>query len=205
MSITISVDLPSASIPALAEIVEVARSYGARLQFPDGFDPAQDLGFVVCTLNEQPAGFEMMRETEGDGPQSSIRLSFEARSSYAGFAAAAMVAGAMALLTNGTVINEEDDALDVRDVPAWIRAMELPEPEAPDDLLKIPVTVVGPRGNTLLQLKLGKVRPGAHLARRLVESIPIENVPPGLRAPNSQFFILVRDAHEIVGVEPIEP
>jgi hypothetical protein len=203
MSITITVDVPNPPIPALAEIVTVATSYGARLHFPAGFNPAKDLGFVPCMLNDQLSGFEVIREAETDGPQSQIRLSFEARSDYTGFAAAAIVSGAIALLTNGTLINEEDEVLAVRDVPAWIRTIDLPEPGASDELLKIPVVVVGPRGNSLLQLKLGKVRPGAHLARRLVESIPIENVPPGLRAPNSRFIILVRDAHEIVGVEPI--
>lgn len=71
-----------------------------------------------------------------------------------------------------------------------------------DAVVRVPVTVQGPQGNSLLRLKLGKVPAGAHLMRALVQTIPLDRVPPALRAPNSQFVLVVRDAHEVVAVEP---
>ncbi len=59
------------------------------------------------------------------------------------------------------------------------------------------------RDDADLQLRLGKVPAGAHLARRLVESVPVDQVPPALRAPNSRFVIVLRDACEIVAIEAV--
>jgi hypothetical protein len=204
MSVSLSVELASLDIPTAADVIAIASAYGGRLSFPDGFDPTSDSGFVPCALNGESAGFEYIFETPTETDSPKIKLFFETRSSYASYAAAALVAGAMVILSNGYLLDEDGVSLNPESIPAWLKTIELPEPGADEEFLRVPVTVVGPRGNNLLQLKLGKVRAGTHLMRRMVESIPVEKVPPKLRNPNARFTIVVRDAHEIIGVEPIE-
>lgn len=200
MSTTIIVELPLGSWPTTGEIILRAQELGADLQFPQGFDVAADNGYVPCLLCGQAAGFEYSVQ----GLAASRELRFEARSSYNDYAAAATVACSLALICGGAL--NDEDSLDMAgdQLLEWFKTVALPIEAEESEILRVPVTVEGPQGNSLLRVKLGKVRPGVHLMRALVQTIPIEHVPHHLRLPNSQFLILVRDAHEIVGIEPMD-
>ncbi|MGE3605376.1 MAG: hypothetical protein AB7H94_18575 [Lautropia sp.] len=199
MSTTVTVHVPLGTLPTQGEIVGRALELGAVLQFPDGFDAARDDGYVPCVLCGQAAGFEYSAERRG----ASRRLTFEARSSYDDYAAAATVACAIALICGGSLDDNDSPELAGDRLVEWYKTVELPVEVSETELLRVPVTVQGPQGNSLLRLKLGRVPPGAHLMRALVQTIPVEQVPVNLRQPNSRFVLLVRDAHEIVGIEPI--
>lgn len=199
MSTTLAVSIPRDHWPSEADVVAQARELGAALQFPQGFDAATDSGHVPCVLSGRPAGFEYSAELNG-----AVReLRFESRSSYDDYAAAATVACAIALLCGGRLGDEDAHEVSGDSVVDWFKTVELPAGAHDDPIVRVPVTVLGPQGNSLLRLKLGKVPSGAHLMRALLQTIPVDDVPPGLRQPNSQFVLLVRDAHEIVGIEPM--
>lgn len=193
-----SVVCRSASVSA-SQIAEKAHELGVKVSFPEGIDLESDFGLVPCVFNGQPAGFELT--SDGDEAEGLRTLHFEARVSYASFAACAYVAACVSLIADGVLRDEDGQAFSGPSLMSWLQSVEPPESEQAPDELRIEVSDVGPRGNGFLQLELGRVPPGTHLARRLVESIEIERVPPRLRAPNSRFIIVVRDASEIVAVE----
>lgn len=201
MSTLVSAVVPSTADAPASQIVEQAGRLGAALSLPEGLDIARDSGLVPCLLDGQQAAFEFTRD-EGESAGSAV-LQFEARTSYASLVASAYVAASVAVLSGGHVRDEDGRCYSGTALTDWLSSMELPVPESDANELRIEVRVVGPRGNGLLQLELGKVPPGAHLARRLVESIDVAMVPPALRIPNSRFVIAVRDASEIVSVETL--
>ena len=192
----------SASVSA-SQIAERAHELGVKVSFPEGLDLDSDSGLVPCVFNGQPAAFELT--SDDDEAQGLRNLHFEARVSYASFAACAYIAACVSLITGGVLRDEDGQEFSGPTLMSWLESVEPPESEPDPDELRIEVSVVGPRGNGFLQLKLGRVPPGTHLARRLVESIEIDRVPPTLRAPNSRFVIVVRDASEIVAVEQAPP
>lgn len=187
-----------------ADLIERAAELGAELIFPAGFDSFQSSGLIPCLLNQQQAAFEFTSEATPVGSNLRI-LHFEARSSYASFAACAYIAATMALITGGAVRDDDGAEFANGQIARWLQEIELPTQTHDDDHadLRIPVTVVGLRSSAFLQLRLDNVPAGAHLARRLVESVAVSLVPPHLRTPNSRFIIVVRDACDIVAVEPL--
>ena len=200
MSTIIAVHAPLTKLPGIRSLMSALSKRGAQIVFPEGFHLEKDSGFVPCTLNGLDAGFEYSQQAL---TAETRQLLFESRSAYAGYAASALLAGCLALRLGAEL--EADDQLmtDEFSILGWLRDIELPE--SGDELLRVPVTVLGPRGNDLLQLRLGQYPAGAYLAKRLVESIPLQQVPPALRLPNSRFVLIVRDGHQIVGLEPAEP
>jgi len=202
MSTLVTALIPASFHPTEAAVIARAASLGASLYFPEGFHVDQDYGLVPCLLNQQAAAFELTHE-ETSSTADHRGLHFEARASYASFAACAVVAATIALLADGQVRDDDGEEIAGAQIEEWLQSIELPGSESDSDTLRIPVTVVGPRSNAFLQLRLEKVPAGAHLARRLVESIDVSLVPPHLRKPNSQFIIVVRDASEIVAVESL--
>lgn len=200
MSLLVSALVPRDRRVSAADIQAQARQVGVELSFPEGLDLTDGLGVVPCLLNGQPAAFELSID-EADAPGMRA-VQFEARASYASYAACAYVAACLCQLTGGQVRDDDGPPMDGPTLTAWLAGIELPEAEQAGDELRIEVSVVGPRGNGFLQLKLGRVPAGTHLARRLVETIDIDKVPAAWRAPNSRFVIVVREASEIVAVEP---
>jgi hypothetical protein len=203
MSTLLCVHSPTMALPNAEAIVSMLAELGISCAFPEGFAPGADSGLIPCTLNGQAAGFEFLLEQHGQHPQAGCTLTFESRSSALDYAAAALVAAAVARCCDGRLIEDEDlptiqgDAL-----LDWARAIDVPSTPATEaQVIRVPVTVVGPRGNNLLQLKLGRVKSAVPLMTRLIGSIDLHRVPPDLRLPNSRFTILVHDGHEIVGVE----
>ncbi|RTL46471.1 MAG: hypothetical protein EKK53_03795 [Burkholderiales bacterium] len=203
MSTLVSAVVPRDRAIAAADIQAQARELGADLSFPEGFDVIGGLGWVPCVLNGQPAGFERScDDAETPGWQ---LVHLESRASYASHAACAFVAGSLALLTGGQVRDEDGQTFSGPALTHWLATVELPEAAPDPATLRIEVSVVGPRGQGFLQLKLGRIPPGAHLMRNLVQSIDTDRVPAALRAPNSRFVLVIRDASEIVAVEPCAP
>lgn len=200
MSTLVSAVVPRTLAISAEQIEACARGFEVEVSLPAGLDIETDFGVIPCVLNGQPAAFEFTCDRE-DGEES-MCLQLEARASYASFAACAYVAACISILGGGVVRDEDGQEFGGTSLAAWLASIAPPEPETASDELRIEVSVVGPRGNGFLQLELGRVPPGAHLARRLVESIETERVPPRLRAPNSRFVIVVRDACEIVSIEP---
>jgi hypothetical protein len=187
VSTIISAVVPSSFVTSEREIEECALRLGVKVHFPEGLNLLLDSGAVPCTINGQPASIELTHD--GVDAAGAVTLHFAARASYASFAACAYVASAVSILGGGMVQDDDGQELGGQALVNWLKSVDPPEPETESNELRIEVSVVGPRGNGFLQLKLGRVPSGVHLARRLVESIQIEKVPPKLRAPNSRFVL----------------
>ena len=199
MSVLVSsVVRPSISLSG-GQIEQKARELGAQLSFPEGLNIASDFGLIPCVFNGQPAAFELSSDDTEPGEMNVHH--FESRSSYASFAAAAYFAASVCLIADGFLRDEDGQEFSGLSLLNWLKSIEQPEPAPEPDELRIEASVVGPRGNGFLQLKLGRVPPGKYLMSRLVESIAIERVPPRLRTPNSRSTIVVRDASKIIAVE----
>lgn len=204
MSTDLCVVLAADAVPSGGNIMEAALSFGVACSFPEDFNPLVDRGYIPCAINGVVAGFEYSFEQNEGVPPTSVRLVFSARANYVDYAAAAVAAASVALSSHGALF-EDDDSSPLRgeEIRAWLQSVEFPSPEGETEPLRVPVSVVGPRGNSFLQLKLLPVKTRVILMKKLLETVETAMVPHDLRAPNSRFVLLVRDGHEILGVERV--